>query len=372
MARSRGAEALDRGGGWVVFSCPLPQSPPPLPAAATRPLSLRPAHSPLTGPGPRRGGGGRAGRNVRGGPPTGSGRLCSHRPCPSRSRLPRALPDTICKAPRQPRLHCEAPAPHGAPTRCRAPFQMLYAWPPSPTSFSKLVDRGAERPLLWPRQPSSGLRRRKLHTTQEGNPSRARGRLPWKSEGTLRRGGGWEEGWRSRNPSDRQPEGPARGGASRHHRTPSPAPPPRSPFPPFASSSARPAATFWCYVILAEKPERIPTGLGPGMDGSRFAGRPALSPSSQPLPQFSSPGPHLAASGLRPREYPHPWIPERRTLLTPPPPKTLLTLPRRAAFPEGRKRVRCAPLADALPLQAAGRERLLSPRGRDGQRWPGS
>lgn len=64
MAKSSGGEALGRGGGGLVFSCPRLQSPPPLPAAAAAaarpgpPARPPPAHWPET---PRRRAG-RAGR----------------------------------------------------------------------------------------------------------------------------------------------------------------------------------------------------------------------------------------------------------------------------------------------------------------------
>lgn len=171
MAKSGGAEALDRGGGWVGLFLPAAPEPPapscrrPTPPAP--PARPQPAHWPGT---PKRrvreGEGGRGG-TCGADPRRAAGRLGTHRPCPSRSGLPRAPPRPVCEAPRRPRFPCEAPVPQRAPTLGHAPFQMLNTWPPSPASLSKLVHRGSKRPRPPPRQQSSALRRRKLQPQRE-------------------------------------------------------------------------------------------------------------------------------------------------------------------------------------------------------------
>lgn len=177
-------------------------------------------------------------------------------------------------------------------------------------------------------------------------------------------------GWPSRNPSDGQPEGP-----SRRRRLPAPPNPHPGPASPLALPSLRLLLRSpGCHVLVLHNPRRGARADAHGA-GARDGWGVQACWASCPRPFLAArasillPGP--AASGLRPRGYPHPWIPERRTLLIPPRRPYGLSHPR-VAFPGGRKRVRCAPLADALLLPGARRERLLSPRGSDARRWPGT
>lgn len=175
--------------GGSVSSCRVLRSPPPLPAAAARPLRPparpQPARWPRTREGRRGGRAERAGRTPEGprgaaGPPEISAPTDPARPLgQSRAHpLTRALPCPVCKAlcALDFTRSCKAPPPHSGDLLCTMHHARRFTRDLSIKlhfTNGKLRLRAAN----WLGQGSKAENIREETTVQEGNPSRARGPL---------------------------------------------------------------------------------------------------------------------------------------------------------------------------------------------------